>query len=126
MFQAVFSVKLKISYCTSAACSSFRGAMALDTVPEFSIRSKHLGLSEYMDKFDATGATTFGMFPFAANYSPNWVDDPAFDPILGSDTHPKKVALRRLLSLLNGNGRDAKKSRSKSFGSGPPTADFGR
>ena len=105
MFQAVsvlFSSRflLTVAY-TSTACSSFRGAMALDSVAEFAIRIKYLGLSEYMDEFHAMDATTLGMFAFAANYSPNSADDSAFIkeimvPILGSGTHPKKLALRRL------------------------------
>ena len=105
MYQAVSflcsSRFLLIFACTSTACSSFRGAMALDSVAEFAIRIEYVGLSEYMDKFDAMGATTLGMFAFAANYSPNSADDSAFIkeilvPILGSDLHPKKLALRRL------------------------------
>ena len=87
--------------CTSIACSCFRVVVALDSVAEFAIRIKYLGLSEYMDKLDAMGATTFGMFVFAANCSPNSADDSAFikeimSPTLDSDTHPKKMALRRL------------------------------
>ena len=73
--------------------------MALDSVAEFA-RIKYLGLSEYMDKFDATDATTIGMFAFAANYSPNSADDSVvikevMVAILGSYTGPNKLNLRR-------------------------------
>ena len=82
MFQAVsilFRSRFLLTVaCTSTVCSSFRGAMALDSVAEFAIRIKYFGLFEYMDKFDAMGATTSGMFAFAANQSPNSVDDSAF------------------------------------------------
>ena len=75
------------------------------------------------------GATTLWMFTFAANYSPNSADDWAnikeiMVPIWGSDTYPKKLALRHLFIEAYSRAT-AKRSRSTSFGSAAPTADFG-
>ena len=79
-----------------------RGPLDLDSVAEFKIRIKHLGLSECMDIFDAVGATNFETFVIAATYSPNSADESAFIkeimvPIGRAETHPEKLALRRLL-----------------------------
>ena len=75
--------------------------MALDSAAEFAQRIVDLGLGDFSSKFKDMGANSMGMFAFATTFNPAAPSDDAFNtdivvPILGSSSHSKKLALRRL------------------------------
>eukprot|EP00973_Karenia_brevis_P059786 8322169-Karenia_brevis.AAC.1 len=75
--------------------------MALDSTPVLMAKMRDLKLNGYVDLFIAHGWDTAANFAFAANYIPGSADEGPFInevvvPILGSENHPLKPALRRL------------------------------
>ena len=75
----------------------------IDSVPQFVARLKELELNEFADKFKSIGATTMATLAFCVDYIPGASNPDVFTkevliPVLGSATHEKRAAVRRLFS----------------------------
>ncbi len=78
--------------------------MALvDSEAEFFARVRELKLDSFKSMFEEVGTTSFGELAFLTSFSAGSPDETKFVsdlvvPILGSEEHPKKGALRRLFT----------------------------